>query len=411
MDLFSHYGRLLGIGEEWKVTDVKLDMAHLRVDIYLDYGEKCAPCPECGTLAPMHDTQEERVWRHLDTMQFTTLIHARPPRCKCERHGVKVIDLPWAEKGSHFTLLFEAFAIEVLKCVRSNADAMRMLKLDWHQVQRIKERAVNRGLARRASEEIAFVGLDEKSFLSGRDSEAFACIMTDIDGQRVLDVSRGRSEAGAAELIDKALNPAQQFMVCGVAMDMSAPFAKAVREKLVCADIVLDKFHLMKHLNDAVNDVRRAEHAKLLKAHDKRLSKTRFLWLKGLEHLSPEARKWLDGLLAENLATGRAWGLKEAFKEFWRRLDVTFARSFFARWFDEVVASGLKPMIKVAKMFKRHIEGILKWYETFIDNAMTEGFNAKIQTVKAGARGFRNFENYRVAILFNCGKLDMLPVV
>ena len=99
MDLFSPYGKLLGVGEEWKVSDVKLDMAHPRVDIYLDYGEKCAPCPECGTLAPMHDAQEERVWRHLDTMQFTTLIHARPPRCRCERHGVKVIDLPWAEKG------------------------------------------------------------------------------------------------------------------------------------------------------------------------------------------------------------------------------------------------------------------------------------------------------------------------
>ena len=359
MDLFSHYGRLLGIGEEWKVADVKLDMAHLRVDIYLDYGEKCAPCPKCGELSPMYDTQEERVWRHLDTMQFTTLIHARPPRCKCEKHGAMVIDLPRAEKGSHFTHLFEAFAIEVLKRVRSNADAMKMLKLNWHQVQRIKERAVKRGLERRASEEIAFVGLDEKSFLSGRDSEAFACIMTDLDGQRVLDVSRGRSEAGAAELIDKALNPVQQFMVCGVAMDMSAPFAKAVREKLVCADIVFDKFHLMKYLNDAVNDVRRAEHARLLKAHDKRLSKTRYLWLKGLEHLSPEARKWLDGLLAENLATGKAWGLKEAFKEFWRRLDVTFARSFFARWYDEVVASRLRPMIKVAKTFMRHIEGIL----------------------------------------------------
>ena len=200
-------------------------------------------------------------------------------------------------------------------------------------------------------------------------------------------------------------------MVCGVAMDMSAPFAKAVREKLVCADVVFDKFHLMKHLNDAVNDVRKAEHARLLKAHDKRLSKTRHLWLKGFEHLSPEARMRLDGLLAENLATGKAWGLKEAFKEFWRRLDASFARSFFVRWCDEVFASRLRPMIKVAKMFMRHIDGILKWYDTFIDNAMTEGFNAKIQTVKAGARGFRNFENYRIAILFNCGKLDMLPVV
>ena len=112
--IFSHCGRLLGIGEEWKVTDVKLDMAHLKVDIYLDYGEKCAPCPECRTLSPMHDSQEERIWRHLDTMQFTTLIHAKPPRCKCEEHGVKVIDLPWAEKGSRFTLLFEAFADGIL---------------------------------------------------------------------------------------------------------------------------------------------------------------------------------------------------------------------------------------------------------------------------------------------------------
>ncbi len=101
-----------------------------------------------------------------------------------------------------------------------------------------------------------------------------------------------------------------------------------------------------------------------------------------MEHLSPEARKWLDGLLAENLATGKAWGLKEAFKEFWRRLDVTFARSFFARWFDEVVVSGLKPMTRVAKMFKRRLEGMLKWHETFIDNAMTEGFNAKADLPK-----------------------------
>ena len=143
---------------------------HLRVDIYLDYGEKCALCSVCGTLAPMHDSQEERVWRHLDTMQFTTLIHARPPRCRCERHGVKVIDLPWAEKGSHFTLLFEAFAIEILKCVRSNADAppkiseapcgksaemlqyrcliprLRMSANAYQQVRRLASSALRRGV-------------------------------------------------------------------------------------------------------------------------------------------------------------------------------------------------------------------------------------------------------------------------
>ena len=411
MDLHTHYGKLLGIGDEWKVTDVKLDMLHGRVDICLDYGETCAPCPQCGTLSSIHDRQDERVWRHLDTMQFTTLIHANPPRCRCERHGVKVIDIPWAERNSHFTLMFEAFAIEVLKRVRSNADAIKMLRLNWSQAQRIKARAVERGLARRSSEEVSFVGMDEKSFLAGRASSAFASIMVDIDGKRVLDVARGRSEQGASELIDRALNPVQQYLVCGVAMDMSAPFAKAVREKLVCADVVFDRFHLMKHLNEAVDEVRRREHSKLLKSNDRRLSKTRYLWLKCCESLSPEAQKWLKGLVDENLATGKAWGLKEAFKEFWRRRDADFARSFFQRWFDEVAASSLKPMVKVAKMFKRHLEGMLKWYDMFIDNAACEGFNAKIQAVKTGARGFRSFENYRIAILFNCGKLDMLPIV
>ena len=411
MDLKEHYGRLLGLGDDWCVERVRFDPEHMRLDIFLEFNEKCAPCPECGELSPIHDRQNERVWRHLDTMQFATLIHASLPRCKCGKHGVKVIDVPWAEKGSHFTLLFEAFAVEVLQRVRSNKDAEKLLRLGWDQVQRIKERAVARGLARRGAEEISFVGMDEKSFLAGRDSDAFACIMTDLDEGRVLEVSRGRSEEGAKQLIGKALNPAQQCLVCGVAMDMSAPFAKAIRENLPFADIVFDKFHLMKHLNDAVNAVRKSEHAKLLKRHDTRLSKTRFLWLKGFGHLSPEAQGLLKGLVSANLQTGKAWGLKEAFGEFWRRRDKDFAHAFFRKWFDEAVSSGLKPMVKVARMFKRHIKGMLQWYDTFIDNAMTEGFNSKIQEIRVGARGFRNFENYRVAILFKCGKLDMLPIV
>ncbi len=411
MEINAHYSRLLGIGEEWKVVDVRLDIAASKIDIYLDYVEKCAPCPECGTLSSIYDCQEERIWRHLDTMQFQTLIHAKPPRCCCAKHGVKVIDIPWAGKNSHFTLLFEAFAIEILKGTKSVSDAQRILRLNWHQVQRIKEQAVKRGLERRSAKEISFIGMDEKSFLAGRHSESFVCIMTDIDGNRVLEVSRGRSEEGAAELINRALNPVQQYMVSGVAMDMSAPFTKVVRKHLVNAGIVYDRFHLVKHLNDAVDKVRRSEHARFKKAHDRRLAKTRYLWLKGFESLSPEAQKRLKDLVDENLLTGKAWGFKEAFREFWKRRDKSFAEAFFNRWFEDVIASGIKPMIRVANMFKRHLEGILRWYDMFITNAITENFNAKIQAIKANARGFRNFENYRIAILFNCGDLDLLPIV
>ncbi len=104
--LNRHYAALLGLGGEWNVADVKLDVAARRVDIWLEYAKRTAICPKCGRLTALHDQQPERVWRHLDTMQFETLIHAKTPRVRCSDDEVKVIELPWAEKGSHFTLLF-----------------------------------------------------------------------------------------------------------------------------------------------------------------------------------------------------------------------------------------------------------------------------------------------------------------
>lgn len=407
--LTRHYATLLGLGDEWRVSDVKLDVSARRIDIWLEYAVHSAICPECGRLMPLHDQQPERVWRHLDTMQFETLIHAKTPRVKCESHKVKVIELPWAMKSSRFTLLFEAFALDVLRSARSIRDAQRLLRLSWYQVHEIMAAAVRRGLARRKSEEIPFVGLDEKSFQKGREAEAFACVMTDIDGRRVLDVARGRSEAGARALVGKALDPWQQYMVCGVAMDMSAPFEKAVRDMLPCADVVFDKFHVEKHLNEAVDEVRKAEHARLLKDNDRRLAKSKYLWLAGMEHLSDEAIAWREGLLKESLDTGRAWGLKELFGWFWKSRDKFFAKANFDFWHEQVVKSGLKPMVKVAKMLKDHLHGLLAWFDSRITNALTEGFNTTIQTLKATARGYRNFENFRTVILFYCGKLDMHP--
>ena len=181
----QHYAMLLGLGAEWKVTKVDLNVLGRKLDIFLEYAAEAAICPVCGKLGDVYDQQPERVWRHLDTMQFETLIHAKTPRVKCADHKVKVIELPWASKSSHFTLLFEAFAIDVLKA------------------------AVERGLARREAEEITFVGLVEKRFLKGMTSDAFACIMTDIDNHQVLDVARGRTGKGAETLINKALNPLQ----------------------------------------------------------------------------------------------------------------------------------------------------------------------------------------------------------
>ena len=407
--LNKHYAALLGLGEEWTVSDVKLDVAARRIDIWLEYSQGSAICPVCGRLMPLHDQQPERTWRHLDTMQFETLIHAKTPRVRCSDDKVKVIELPWAEKGSRFTLLFEAFAIDVLKAARSVKDARELLRLSWFQAHEIMSSAVKRGLARRDAEEIPFVGMDEKSFLRGKDSEAFACIMTDIDNRRVLDVARGRSEKGAAALINRALSPLQQYMVCGVAMDMSAPFESAVRKLMPCADVVFDKFHIESHLNEGVDNTRKGENKRLLAADDKRLAKSKYLWLTGFEHMSDEAVAHRNDLLKCALDTGRAWGLKELFGWFWKSRDKFMAKANFTFWYEQVAKSGLKHMVKVAKMLKKHLYGLLAWFDSRINNALTEGFNTTIQALKATANGYRSFENFRTSILFYCGKLDMRP--
>ena len=409
MDVNQHYAALLGLGDEWTVTDVALDVPGKRVDVYVEYAKRSAICPECGELAGIHDRLEERSWRHLDTMQFVTEIHARTPRASCPQHGVKAIELPWASKSSRFTLLFEAFAIDVLKAAKSIKDAQGILRLSWCQVQQIMAAAVRRGMARRDADEIPFVGMDEKSFRHGKKADDFACVMTDIEGRRILEVGRGRSEQGARQLMGKALNPLQRYLVCGAAIDMSAPFEKAIRELLPCADVVFDRFHVEKHLNEGVDDTRRQENGRMLKRGDKRLAKTKHIWLKGFEHLSDEEEARRQDLMRVALQTGKAWGFKEMSGAFRKSVDKRFAQANFTFWHEQVVKSGIRPMIKVANTLKRHLYGLLAWFGCMIDNALTEGFNSTIQSLKASARGYRNFENFRTVILFFCGKLDLRP--
>ena len=270
----KHYELLLGLDKNWKVSNVDLNVPELKVDIHLEYVGKDGTCPDCDKPCSLYDHSPERQWRHLDTMQFLTTIHASVPRISCEAHKVKTIVVPWAGKHSRFTLLFEAFAIKVIEGARSISDAQKILRLGWKQIQTIMASAVVRGMARREAEEIAWVGMDEKSFRKGHN---YISVMSDIDGRRILEVAEGRSSDVAQKLITEGLDSFQREMVCGVAMDMSAPFEAAVEAQLPNADIIFDKFHIAKHLSDAVDAVRKSEHARLQKKGDERLKKTKYL--------------------------------------------------------------------------------------------------------------------------------------
>ncbi len=404
-NLQAHYAQLLGLDSAWTVKSVDLSLEESRVEILLVHKGGQLVCPECDTSCGCADHAPERTWRHLDTMQFETILRTRVPRCRCPQCGVKTISVPWASKSSRFTLMFEAFAIQVLQASSSVKRAAHLLRLDWGSANQIMKRGVARGLARRAVDQVQHVGIDEKSFMRG---QSYASLLTDLDGSRVLEVTEGRTEE-AANALWQSLPAEQREQVLAVAIDMWGPYMKSTETHAPRAAIVHDKFHVSKHLNEAVDKVRRREQKVLKNQDDDRLTGTRLLWLYNEENLREDAALRFEPLKEMELKTARAWAIKEQFRWFWRYFHKGYARQFFNKWYAWAVRSRLPPIVKKAKMLKRHLDNLLTYVHHKITNAMAEGFNSKIQNLKTNARGFRSFESYRIRILFYCGKLDLLP--
>lgn len=403
-ELQKHYAQLLGIGSPWEVKTVELKLAEKKVEIELGWQwGAAAKCPECGRECSIHDCAPERTWRHLDTMQFTTLIRAQTPRANCPDHGVKTMMVPWAAPQGRFTLLFERFAVEVLLASANITQACELLGIGWDTAQEIMRRAVERGLERRQLEDLRHLGMDEKSFRRG---QSYITLLTDLEQSRVLDVVEERT-AQAADQLWETLSPEQKQAVEAVAVDMWEPFIQTIQKQVPDADIVHDKFHVSKYLGEAVDKVRRQEHKELMAQGDETLKGTRQLWLYNPQNFSPDQAEEFSALKDLQLKVARAWAAKELFSKFWEYQEEGWARRFFKDWFGWVSRSRLKPVVEVAQMLKRHLENLLTYLKHHITNAVTEGLNSKIQSLKSAARGFRNFRNYRILVLFFYGKRNV----
>jgi transposase len=406
-ELQKHDALLLGVGSPWEVKTVELKLPEKKVEIELAWQwGAAAQCPECGRACSIHDCAPERTWRHLDTMQFATLIRARAPRSACPEHGVKTMPVPWAAPQGRFTLLFERFAVDVLLASASVRQACELLGIGWDAAHEIMCRAVERGLERRQLEGLKYWGMDEKSFQRGQSD---ITLLTDWERSRVIDVVAERTTEAAGQLW-QTLTPEQKPAVAAVAVDLWEPFIQTIQKEAPAADIVHDKFHVSQYLGEAVDKVRRAEHKELMAQGDETLKGTRQLWLYNPEHFNAEQAGEFSALKDLHLKVARAWAAKELFRKFWGYQEEGWARRFFKDWYGWVSRSRLQPVIEVAQMLKRHLENLLTYLKHHITNAVTEGLNSKIQSLKAAARGFRNFKNYRTRILFFCGKLDLYPL-
>lgn len=226
------YQQILGISSPWHVERVELKLEESEVHVYLGHADGLDwKCPECGADCPLHDHQPERVWRHLDTCQYRTLLHAEVPRTRCAEHGVRLARVPWAEPQSRFTALFERLAIDWLGAASQTAVAAR-LGLSWDEVHGIMERAVARGLKRRKSEKTPYLGVDEKAFRKGH---RYATIVSDLERGHVLFVAEERKQA-SLDGFWATLSGEQLSGIEGVAIDMWEAYEQSIRQHVPEAD-------------------------------------------------------------------------------------------------------------------------------------------------------------------------------
>ena len=279
MDDRGLYETILGLSKPWYVAEVEVSPreGEVRVRLGLEEGTELR-CPECEERVPGYDRSPERRWRHLDTCQYRTVLSARIPRVECPEHGVRTIRVPWAEDRSRFTALFEAMAIRLLR-ETTVAGLARLMGLSWDEAEGILKRAVERGLARRADEPIRVLGIDETSFQKRHE---YVTVVSDLERGRVLWVGDHRRKA-TLDAFWSELTHERKAAIDEVVMDMWEPYIRSTLSAVpdAASKIVIDRYHVSHLLTDGVDRVRRAEHAALRKEGDHRLSKTRYIWIKG----------------------------------------------------------------------------------------------------------------------------------
>ncbi len=402
------YQQILGLSSPWQVSSVELDKASLEIRVRVEHprGTKFC-CPDCNTELPCHDHAEERRWRHLDSCQFKTILIARQPRVNCPTHGVKTVLVPWAEKSSRFTLMFVRFAIDVLLATQTVEGASSLLRTSWDETWSILKKAVERGKARKVSEPMPRIGIDEKAFRKGHN---YLTLIYDLDRSTVEAISDG-NDVHAGNAAFSQLSDVQLEGVEAIAMDMSAAYVRSAKENIPLAEqkIVHDRFHIMKLATEAVDKVRKGEHRRLLGLGDKRLSGTKFLWITGQENLSDSQRKRFDEAYTRQLETGKAWAYKEILRDLWHHRKEEDASHFFKDWYNRVIHTNLEPLKKVARTIKERLANVVSYCSLGITNAVAEGINSKIMAIKRRVGGYRNRQNFKTAIYFYCGGLDLYP--
>lgn len=350
----------------------------------------------------IHARCPEREWQDLSVRDQALVLRYAPHRVRCPICGPRVEKVPWAAPWQRIT---KALALKVVRLAKilSWKETARHFGLDWKTVASAVESAVVRGLRDRRWKPLHVIGIDEVSRSKG---QRYLTLVYDLERGCVVWIGENR-DAETMQRFFTWLGPRRGRSIEVVCCDMWAAYVGAVREELPRAKLVFDRFHIVQHLNRAVDEVRRQSWRQLSGEEKGAFKRTRWLWLKNPWNLKAEEKRRLSALCRRNQPIVRAYYLKEAFQQFWDYVSEGWARPYLKQWLWWASHSRLEPFKRFGAMIRERLDGVLAWTKLGVSNAALEGMNNKVKIVSHRAYGFRKPDTYITAIWHACGDLPL----
>ncbi len=394
-----------------------LDCPEPRIDVELTADPRHKRrCSCCGKPGRIHDKTKQRKWYFVPLWNIAVYFHYTPHRVVCPTWGAPTVELmPWNLGKSPYAKTYQIFLARWARLLSWKKTA-EMFSASWDAVFRSVKWVVEWGLEQRDLSGVTALGVDELHWGRGKKSANFLTLVYQIDSgsRRLLYVGVRRTEAALREGL-KTLEAKHAGFLDGVKVvcsDMWKPFLKVVAAMCQNAINVLDPFHIAKHLNEAVDQVRRGEQGRLrTKEQRARAKGGRFLLLKRSTKVRGKARAKLNAVLASLGATSRAWELKESFRRFWLYRSPTWAAAYLKAWTTRAMRSRLEPMKKVARMLRAHEELLLNYFRAKrqYNSGVVEGLNNKARVSLAHSYGHRSSDMLKLVLYHALGKLPEPP--
>lgn len=421
MDNTDLFTAALQLEYPWKVSKVEFipeetdpEVMALHITIAFERGAKFIFYNEDGSVwcdedgnpieTTAHDTAD-RTWQHLNFFQYKTYIHAKMPKVSDGQGHCPTVKAPWARKNSGFTLLFEAWVMELAKHLPVSVIA-KLVGVRDKRLWRFIHNYVNAARALEDYSDVENIGMDETS----KKGHNYITVMVDLDERKVIYTTEGKDHTTVDKFVaDFKEHSGDPENIKLVTCDMSLGFRKGVKDNFPNSNTIIDKFHVIKHANEAVDTVRKQEGKE-----NNSLKGTKYLWLKNDANLTDEQAAWKADLLkaSKRLKTGRAYSMRVTLQDIYEQcLTREEAEPRLKKLCSWMMRSRLQPMKDLCGMIRNHWEEILNYFEYRLTNAILEGMNSIIQNIKRRARGFRNDAYFTTMIYLNCGKLDIDAVI